>query len=377
MRKAGVVLMIAAALVATTPAAPAEKRNLAGIWEGTVGSKPIRACFNEQDWGTFGGYYYLSHLNAIPLQQPRGAPQTFVEGYDESDAKAPRWTIENVADGKLAANWRRGSKRLSIHMTRMPAVKLGAYETPCGSMSFHRARLQGLRMVRQPEAKDGVRYTRLVLDHRGHFGGDLTVETFELEGNSPAVRRINRRVTPSQVTDEDGWLPCITGWNSGPHGEWSETVEPRMFTRRWLTVAYELGYYCGGAHPDSSAYSLTFDRQTGREVDLYQWLNQLAIERVINKSQTVNATKLRPSFRELILRERIISDPGCSDVLRRSDYWGVELTRTGFVFTPALAHAEGGCSDAYPMSFKALAPYLSAEGKKNVAALQAEVAAKR
>jgi hypothetical protein len=247
---------------------------LAGIWQGTVGNQPVRACFNAREWGTFGGYYYLSHLKAIPLQQPEGALQTFVEGNDERDATAPRWTIERAADDKLTGRWSRGTKRFAIDLTRVPGIKLGDFETPCGSMAFHEPRLRGVRMVPKPARTDGVSYVRLVLDGRGHFGDEVSVETFALEGNTTAVRRINRRVTPSGPSDAEGWLSCITsGWNYGPHAEWSETFKPRMFTRRWLTVSYELGYYCGGAHPDSSSYSLTFDRRTGAEVDLYEWLN--------------------------------------------------------------------------------------------------------
>lgn len=377
MQKVGAVLAIAAVLRVATPAAAAEKSNLTGIWEGTVGNQPIRACFNKADWGTFGGYYYLSHLNAIPLQQPDGAPQIFIEGRDQNDAKSPRWLIENVADGKLTGRWSESTKRLLIQLTRMPGIKLGDFETPCGSMAFHEPRLRGVRMVPKPARRDGVSYARLVLDDRGHFGDEVAVETFALEGNSTAVRRINRRVTPSGPDDADGWLSCVTsGWNYGPHGEWSETFKPRMFTRRWLTVSYELGYYCGGPHPDSSSDMLTFDRRTGAEVDLYEWLNARAAERVISRSRAVKATKLRPAFRKLLLRGHVIKDAECREVLERSDYWGIELTRTAFVFTTTLVRVESGCSDEFPMSFAALPPYLSDAGKKNVAELQAELAAK-
>jgi hypothetical protein len=229
-------------------------------------------------------------------------------------------------------------------------------------------------MASKPARKDGVGYTRLVLNDRGHFSEEVTVETFALEGNSAAVRRINRRVTLSGPNDDDGWLSCITsGWNSGPNGYWSETFKPRMFTRRWLTVSYELGYYCGGAHPEYSTASRTFDRQTGEDVDLYEWLNGRAGERVSSGSRGEFATKLRAPFRKIVLRSKA-QEAECHDVLSNADYWDVELTRNGFAFTPELTHAEGRCSDEFPVSFATLAPYLSAEGKKNVAELQAEFA---
>jgi hypothetical protein len=90
----------------------------------------------------------------------------------------------------------------------------------------------------------------------------------------------------------------------------------------------------------------------------------------------VEATKFRPAFRKVLLRGHSIKNPECRDVLNRADYWDVELTRTALVFTPTLVRVESGCSDEFPMSFAALAPYLSDAGKKNVAELQAELAAK-
>ena len=52
--------------------APADSAELAGVWEGTVGSLPVRACFVRRDWGTFGAYYYLSQRRLIPLDGDEG-----------------------------------------------------------------------------------------------------------------------------------------------------------------------------------------------------------------------------------------------------------------------------------------------------------------
>src|SRR5438552_2664053 len=76
--------------------AAAEPSGLGGVWQGTLSGQPIRVCFNQTDWGSFGAYYYQAHLQTISLQQSDDDDRTFVEGLEQRDAKAPRWTIDKT-----------------------------------------------------------------------------------------------------------------------------------------------------------------------------------------------------------------------------------------------------------------------------------------
>jgi hypothetical protein len=60
-----------------------------------------------------------------------------------------------------------------------------------------------------------------------------------------------------------------------------------------------------------------------------------------------------------------------------AEWWNIELNRTGFVFTPSVAHVVQACEEDVKVSFAKLAPYLTQEGKRNVAALQAQAASPR
>jgi hypothetical protein len=361
---------VIAAIAAAAPAAPAAPADLAGVWQGTLGGAPVRVCFNQRDAETFGQYYYLSHLEAIPLQQPNGRGRTFVEGFDERDSKSPRWTVDKTAPGGIAGHWTKAAKSLPIQLTRVAAPPPKEDETPCGSMAFQQPRLEGVRTVTKPAIKDGVHYTRLILDHRGHFGEDISVESFALAEDTPAALKIDAKLREPLAGEPDGWLDCIrTAADSSPNGaEYVEKYEPRLFGRRWLVAMHQWSGFCGGAHPDSSETPTVFDRTTGAEVDVFDWFNDKAVER-----QPVEGypplVSLRPQFRSMVLGRWKGDDSDCDDAVRSSDEWHAELTRTGFTFTPDLPHVVQACSDDFAVPFAKLRPWLNDKGKAAVAAL--------
>jgi len=367
-----VKLALAAAIaMQMMPAAAATwQPSLAGVWQGTLGGQPIRACFDQLSWGPFGAYYYLSHLRAIALQPAEEQTRKFVEGFDERDATSPRWNIESVTPQQIAGQWVHAGRSFELRLTRVPTAERDTEGASCGSMAFNAARLQGVRTVRKAARKDGVGYTRLILDHRGHFDESVSVETFSLAGDTPAVRRINAEL--GKPLRADDWLECVrSGLDAnGQDGDNSETLEPRMITRRWLSVMNESGWYCGGAHPDDAAFARLFDRETGREVDLHQWLNGNAV------TKADDLIGLRPALRNVVLGQHK-TDSECLDTVNDQAYWNMELTRSGMVFMPILPHVAVGCRDEYPVPFAKLQPFLTPEGKRQIAALEAEVASRR
>src|SRR6185503_11391200 len=135
-------------------AAAAPPADLAGIWEGNVGTLPVRACFVQRDWGTFGAYYYLSRLRLIPLEVEEGAAGAFREG---GDTQGPRWRIESADAARLSARWTSGGRTLPVRLRRLAGGE--GEEGACASLAFHAPRLAGVRTVAARAAKDGVDYT--------------------------------------------------------------------------------------------------------------------------------------------------------------------------------------------------------------------------
>jgi hypothetical protein len=366
------VVSAAVLLAASVTAQPAAGAGFGGVWQGTVGAQPVRVCFNQRDSETFGQYYYTSHLVTIPLQQPEGQKQTFVEGGDGSDSTSPRWTFDKSAPDRLAGSWKQAAKTLPIALTRVPLPKLSEDDTPCGSMTFQGARTNGIKTLTKPAVKDGVQYTRLILDLGGHFGDDISVESFALGGDSPAVRRINAKLRKPLQGEPDGWLACVRmAANSTPYGAANaESYEPRLFTSRWLVAMHHWDGDCGGAHPDSSNTPTMFDLTTGAEVDVFDWFNDKAIKREPVEGYPP-LISLRPQFRSLVIGGWKAEDAECTDAIQTTDYWHAEPTRTGFIFTPDLPHVVQACSEDFKVPYARLAAYLNPEGQKQVAVLQA------
>lgn len=216
-------------------------------------------------------------------------------------------------------------------------------------------------------------YTKLVLDHHGHFR-DVSVETFQLIGTSPQVQRINAKLIRPLAGEKALWFECMRdaeAWSSYG-GNWDESLEPKMITRRWLTVAHITDEFCSGAHPEEANIPRTFDLSTGQEIKLHDWLNGQAVKPIPTTDPSENITQLTPVFRTFVIGKWKPEESECAEAVRSQDYWHIELTRTALVFTPDLAHAVQACGDNFAVPFARLAPYLSAQGKAGIAAVQSQ-----
>ena len=363
-------MLAALVALAAAAAAPDASAELPGIWEGHVGTLPVRACFTRRDWGTFGAYYYLSQLRLIPLEaEERGESGAFREGVDTGSDR-PRWVIEHADTDRLTARWTGGTRSLAVRLSRI--ARMEGEDSPCGRPAFHQPRLEGLRTVTSRASLDGVGFTRIVLDVAGRF--DVSLETFALDGGDEAVQRINAQLGTSLAGSPPQWFECIqNSLEFSPHeGGFEESLAPAMVTRRWLSVSHSWFGFCGGAHPSSSVAFRTFDRADGREIDLHDWFNESAIrrERVEGMEEEIKA--LRPVFRNVILAGWSSEDADCGDVVRNAEFWSIGLGRNGLLFAPSLPHAAQACGDEFAVTFARLRPFLTEEGAANLRALEAD-----
>jgi hypothetical protein len=348
---------------ATSPAA------LAGIWEGSIGTLPVRACFVRREWRTFGAYYYLSRLQLIALDREEGAGDVFHEGGGDG-AGAPRWRIERAGSSRLTGRWTSGSRTLAVRLRRVAGEE--SEEGACASLAFQRPRLAGVRTATRRASKDGVAYAYLALDTGGRF--DIHIETFALDGDSEAVRRLNATLGETLAGNPPQWFGCVSGsLAQGPNeGSENQHLEPAMISRRWLSVTAQYDGFCGGAHPDASSTYRTFDRTTGREIDLHDWLDAAAVHRERFEGVDEESKTLLPAFRTVILAGWHAEDAECDEVVRGQDYWNIGLTRDALVFTPLLPHVVQACGEGFTMSFERLRPYLTRDAAEHLRALQAE-----
>lgn len=360
--------LIALAILAGLASPVAAALPTSGVWQGSVGALPIRACFVDK--GEFGVYFYLSKLKAIPLDAADIADGHYYEGPGDGKG-APRWTVTRADAATIDGSWTSGARSLPIRLTRVAQAKTD--DAPCASLAFHASRLVGIRVVDTPAVKDGLHYTVRRLDLHGRF--DSTgVQTIALAGSSPAIRRINRTLAAPLALGSGGqaaseWFECVIDplAQRPNEGASDQEISVRMVTARYVTVLDRIEYYCGGPHPDSVDNPRLFDLRDGREIKLLEWLNGRAVKREpVDKDVLIS---FRPAFRQLLLAGWKPTEPECRETIETEDYWSVELTRTGLSFTPQLQHVDAGCVEEFPLPFARLTPYFNAAGKAGVAAL--------
>lgn len=344
-------VLLAVAMLAGSPAIAAiPSERTAGVWDGTVGTLPVRACFVSKSFGDHGAYYYRSKLVAIPLNADDKRPGEFTENW--ADQKGPRWTISGITNGVMTGRWTSGGKSLPVRLTSVP-VKLSEDETACGSDAFFRPRMAGVRTVRSRAMMDGTGIARLALDHRGHFPG-VAVRSFQIDGSDAATKRINKRLRQPFEDGESSWLTCLkmSFNNLSFEGESVDKIEPRLINKRYLSAVESIGYFCGGAHPEDAIVPLLFDRTTGAVVDPFTFVaNRKAL------------------FAEILSRFPS-KDRECEGVIREADDWTAEVTRSGIIFRPQLPRVIMACGDDIAIPFTRLRPWLNAKGKAAVATIE-------
>jgi hypothetical protein len=361
--------MLVALLALAAAAAPAPA-DLPGVWEGTVGALPVRACFVHREFGDFGAYYYLSHRRLIALEADEGSDSAFRE-IGDSGRSRPLWRIERADGDRLTAQWTSGRRTLPVRLSRVSPV--AADESPCSSMDFHRSRLEGVRTVTTRATIDGTSYRRIALDSEGRFESSL--ETFALDGGGEAVQRINAALAEALSGDPPRWFECSRdSLGRMPYeGSSDEILRPVLITERWLSVAHHWDGFCGGAHPDSSNGYRTFDLTSGQEVDLHGWFDDMAVERQHLTEVNEDIVTVRPALRDFVLGGWTPEDPECRDVIRDQEYWSIGLTPRGMAFSPDLAHVVQACGEEFLVPFDRLGPFLTAEGAANLREIEAEL----
>ncbi len=251
---------------ARPPAGP----SYVGVWQGTIGTAPVRACLRETD----SQYFYVKHgqpIALVPDMDPATRSVRQVPSHPmwrelprNADAAlpAPTWRLEQVTRDTLGGTWsdprKPGAKPLPVRLARVPTPSDGlSMECP---EAYYEPLHQAAVVQSKPAMVEGRPYRQLLT---------ATGTAFELPAGDPAAQALNAW---SQAWLREQRVSAIECRLNG--GEpWQAEVVPVSWNGAVLVVHDQLpDTFCGGAHSDWRSAFLSFDARSGAPLDPWTWL---------------------------------------------------------------------------------------------------------
>ncbi|WP_088309485.1 hypothetical protein [Novosphingobium sp. B 225] len=365
--------LLAALVLVPSAAQAAEAPLLDGVWKGTIGTLPVRVCLMDVNASSpRGSYYYLSQMKPIALEKPDGN-----KGWLEQTGAKARWSITLAGANKVTGSWTTGDRTLPVSLTRVAMGDDGELDGACWSDAFMAPRIIPTRLVASPVKAGKLAYSKLKLEV-GKWFEEVDIATFQIPVQRPGDKAINLAlralIDPKQGRAD--YASCLQGnlGLSGTDGEMSLAAEPSFVSAEWIDVQIDEGNYCGGAHPNYSSSHMVYDRASGKEVQLAQWLAPKGMSAKWDAGAKYWDTRLLEPLRKLVLAAMPpIEEADCQSAVAEAESWDLALTPKGITFTPFLPHAMLACADDAELTFAQLAPYLSPAGKAGVARMKAPV----
>lgn len=349
MKQTALAMLLAAGQVL---AAPSEVPG--GVWEGTLGTQPIVACFNTGF--ASGSYFYQRHKAPIQLRAPEKTPDWLETG------DTGRWSLDAVQGNALTGTWRSAKGTGAALPIRLRRVDAGDSETACGGDAYA-GRLETPPRVVPGTRKDyapGRSYRPL------RFAGQETLELFAPE---PATARINRDLRAQldmgkEALDEYfGKRRDFLGRMGFP-AEDERTAEPSYWNSQWLSVRFYQWAAGTGRNGISWSYT-TWDMQSGQRVNPWSWVGVRA---------EGSSAALTPRLRRFLFRRDGIdpakAEADCEANYAEGAYYDLTLEAKGLRFSqPEYGR---GCELDFEVPYAELAPVLSPAGKAAVQRILAQ-----
>lgn len=370
------LLGIAALLGLAGQAQAAESPALEGVWSGTIGTLPVRACLMDASVEPArGSYYYLSQKEPIPLNQLDGA-----KGWQEDAGAKARWTIALQGNGRITGSWTTGDRTLPIALSRVAMGDDGELDGACRASAYLAPRIIPLKPVAKAETKGKFSYSHWQYPVDKSLEDTVDIAIFQIPLQRPGDKAINARLRGllDPAEGRANYADCMLGsiWQSGRDGDFYLSAAPSFASSEWIDAEVNEGGYCGGAHPSGATSHMVFDRGSGKEVQLATWLAPRGMSANWDAEAKVWNTRLLAPLRKRVIAAMPENDDAdCRAAVAEADYWNLSLTPKGIGFTPSLAHVMQACEDTAELSFAELAPWLSPAGKTAAARMKAPVLA--
>ncbi len=351
-----------AALLATSIGSAAhgqggEPDRWGSVWQGRIGSYPIRLCFDAES-GTQGrgSYYYMNQKQPIGLNGTREDGR-WIEHAAGSDGSAdPVWRFSEATATSMKGVWQMGQRQLPFVLEPMEWSE-GKWGGPCSSAAFLEPRMVPPQFKEAEKRLGDWAFVERSYVPPSHYHG-LRISSFSFPAVAPGDQAINRALFAylprGQVDDE--FAQCLSGalLSGGIDGDYGKVVEPMFASDQFLTVAIANDAYCGGAHPNFWTEHRSFDRQSGKDVDLASW---------IGGTSSDGGTATLPAGLKTAVLTQWNGEAECREAVEGADYWDIALGQQGLSFTPSLPHAMTPCEDTFLIDWDKLGTFLTPEGR--------------
>lgn len=336
-----------------------------GVWRGTLGKAAVQVCLERNGLDELqGSYFYLKHLRPIALR---------IEDKVLQEEGGATWKLRKGAVPSLEGAWQKAGRTLPLKLQPVAWTPAETWDGPCGSRAFIAPRLKPVVVSRRaPGAKAGIAYEELHYDVGPAFAS-VDIASFALKPELAGDAAINAAVAldPLKPGSPAHFAECMAGNLSslGTDGDFSLVLTPQAVRGGFLTVAMAQGYFCGGAHPDAMTTYRTFDRRSGGEFAVAQWLAPSAVQPIEEGSSESSLVQPAEALRQRIMAHfpKPAEDPdGCVEFVAMASFWTASLTSEGIAFEPSLPHVAAACGDKATVPFAELKPFLSEAGESGV-----------
>lgn len=364
-------------LAAWTPTlARAEAPVPTGAWKGTVGQAAVMVCFAEAGES---GYYYLRHKRGIHLwpsgeegndsQSAEAIAKAWRSGRFELDERVPttgsddkvsgHWQLEAKSPTEVTGTWTApgGGKKAPISLRKVTgaAPQAPTYSGACEPAYYEPIRA-AIQLKYQPAQFDGHAYREVSSEE---------ATSMEVPASVPHAGEFNRHALEWLRDQSAIAYDCNTGRSDGGGGEpIGSSLKPVVWTPQFLVLQDSTPeIFCGGAHGSSSLSYATWSFERGRLVDTWDWVQ--GGQKSLVAHAGAQGRPITSGLFRLIARAHPRNAEGddCKDVLDQMSVLAPYPTSQGLVFPTDFFHAMRACNDEVTISWKQVAPYLSAEGR--------------
>jgi hypothetical protein len=310
-----------------------------GVWRGTIGTKAIMACFNEESPSTsYASYYYVDYLRPISLTT-RNTDSFWHEGNDTG-----LWKLSVPANSAIVGTWSSPKTRRTLPI-KLDYIDGSEDKAACAQDSYN-SRLETAPSVEETKMAQfslGRSYRKL------RFAGQ---ETIKLYGSDPALDQINsflkldksKEAIDSYFKQRREYLARV-----GSPTTDERYTEPVYWDANFVTVRFYTWAAGKGRSGISNEYR-TWNTRTGKEIDLWQWIGASSSDPRL------------PSRLKKHLYKNVRESPGCTNGYRGQGSFTLTLAKSGLNIDEE--DWGNGCEKSFFISYKKLLPFLSPSGKQ-------------